>query len=206
MAALLGCFRLTANPICDYHEFGVNRMAWTSLVAAAIASGTALWVAYRVYPFHKEQDRQLQLLSERRAAYKEFFDIASDYRAALQTAFFASDPASAVLQQGSKEYADICKAQETLAGYASKEVLEQCFRYVDCLHIYRGHLNHDLNHKRLSYKAAQVEDLQEAYRYLQEARVRAIALARSDVFACSLEDAQADLSGIFDLEDKGSVT
>jgi hypothetical protein len=46
---------------------------WT-LLAAIVASGTALWIAYRVYPFQKTQDRKLELQREQRKVYREFID------------------------------------------------------------------------------------------------------------------------------------
>lgn len=40
-----------------------------TLLAAIVASGSALWIAYKVYPVQKEKDRQLQIRAKRRQAY-----------------------------------------------------------------------------------------------------------------------------------------
>ena len=49
-------------------------MTFWTLLAAIVASGTALWIAYRVYPFQKAQDRKLELQREQRKVYREFID------------------------------------------------------------------------------------------------------------------------------------
>ena len=47
---------------------------WWTLIAAAVGSGTALYIAIIVYPQQKEIDRAIEVRRERRAAYRLLID------------------------------------------------------------------------------------------------------------------------------------
>lgn len=170
---------------------------WWTIITGAMASATALLIAFGAYRWQKQQDRRLQLQLEKRKAYDEFLSAASDYFTALIMARNARDSGAEVLRSANAFHFDMEKRKTSLACYGTPQVLEQCYRYADCLDIYRSHLNKDLNDRRLSPMAARVESLGEAHAFLYDARVRAITLARSDSLGISADQASSDLKGIF---------
>ena len=170
---------------------------WWTIITGAMASATALLIAFGAYRWQKQQDRRLQVQLEKRKAYNEFLSAASDYFTALIMARNARDGGAEVLRSANTFHFSMEKHKSSLACYGTPEVLEQCYRYADCLDIYRSHLNKELNDRRLSRLAAGVESLSEAHAFLHDARMRAIVLARSDALGISAEQACSDLQGIF---------
>jgi hypothetical protein len=171
---------------------------WWSLAAALVASVTALVVAFVAYPLQKRHDRHLQLQMEKRKAYQDFFSATSEYFSALFIALYRRDGAAEVLAAGSRHFAEMNRQKVNLAYYARQDVLEQCYRYVDCLDIFRSHLNRELNDRRLGRLAQQVETFGEAKAFLLDARKRAITLARADALHIAVEDASKGLARVFE--------
>ncbi|MEQ5795964.1 hypothetical protein LZ686_15085 [Paracoccus sp. NFXS7] len=49
------------------------------LIPAVLASATAIWVAYWVYPHQKELDRAIQIRTEKRSSIIEYLESSQDY-------------------------------------------------------------------------------------------------------------------------------
>jgi hypothetical protein len=118
---------------------------WWTISAAGLASLTALVIAFGAYRWQKQQDRKLQLQLEKRRAYDEFPSAASEYFTALIMARNMRNAAADVLGSGNAFHFDMEKRKTSLACYGVPDVLEQCYRYADCLDIYRSHLDRELN-------------------------------------------------------------
>lgn len=176
---------------------------WWTLAAALVASLTALAIAFLAYPYQKKLDRDLQLKLETRRVYEGFFSAANAYLSALMSAHYRRDPKAPVLQSFDAIYLDLLRHQEGMAFYGSKAVVEQCFRYADCLHIYRSHIRKELDLGGLSREARQVESINQAFLFCQEARRLALAKARSDAFGIGFDEAAQDISGIVRLDGAG---
>ncbi|WP_210529399.1 hypothetical protein [Rubellimicrobium arenae] len=173
---------------------------WWTLAAALVASATTLLVAFLAYRYQKEQDRRLQLQSERRKVYDGFFAATTDYYLALRIALRDSDHAAEVLENGSRYHFALLRSQESLAYYGEKPVIDQCFRYVACLDILRSHIRAKMGLGQLSVPARQAESLREAFTFCRDARIRSLAEARADAFGIPLQTARTQLAGIFPLD------
>ena len=166
---------------------------WWRIVTRTMASAMALLIAFGAYSWQKQQDRNLQLQLEKRKAYDGFLSAASDCFTALIMARNARDGGAEVLRSANTFHFSMEKHKTSLACYGTPQVLEQCYRYVDCLDIYRSHLNE----RRLSSLAPGVESLSEDHAFLYDARIRAVVLAWSDALGISADHARLVLKGIF---------
>ncbi len=169
-------------------------------IAGAIVTSLGFVGAVAAYILNRNKDRQLQLQSEKRAVYKEFFEVTGSYFAALQSVYYSKDPKAEVLQYSKGEYEQVRRTQDSLAYYAPAPVLRHCFAYVDALVIYRGHLNKELNGRNLSPKAKQASSTVAAFKLMQEARRKAITYARSDTINQSITKTEEELASIFSIE------
>lgn len=169
-------------------------------LAGAIVSSLGFAGAVIAYVLNRNKDRKLQLQSEKRAVYREFFEVTGCYFAALQGLYYSKDSDSELLKYGRGEYEKVRKAQDSLAYYAPAEVLQCCYAYVDSLVIYRGHLNRDLNGRKLSPKAAMVSGTIPAFKHLQDARHKAIIHARADTNGKTVKETAKELVGVFNME------
>ena len=106
---------------------------------AVRASGTALWIAYYVYPIQKKQDRDLKLQEEKAAVYRAFFDAANDYYEALKEGWRKKS-----INGFDAGYQKLIKAQEALLLYAPADVVGSCKAFSQALFEYRAHVRSEL--------------------------------------------------------------
>lgn len=159
-------------------------------LGAIIASGTALWIAYYVYPVQKKQDRALKLQEEKAAVYRTFFDAANDYYEFLKDGWRRRNTDG--FDAG---YQKLLKAQEALLLYAPANVVGVCKAFTQALFEYRSHVRAELNNVR-PVKQMKSTSRGNAYHLAEEARDNALVKVRVDLWGCAEGDARDAVAGL----------
>ncbi|UWS80101.1 hypothetical protein N1037_03480 [Phaeobacter sp. G2] len=118
-----------------------------TLCAAFLASGTALWIAYRAYPAQKIADRILQEAHERREAYRRFLQAANEHYARLTVAHWTKD-----LTGVTDSYFELISVTADLAAYVPAgehhNALDRCQMYLQTLLEYKTKVEADCGVER----------------------------------------------------------
>lgn len=164
-------------------------MSILSLLAALVASGTALWIACRVYPVQKSADRRIKIAEEKAAVYRGFFESADDYNEASK-AFWRGKSVS----DFQKHFAELNKAQNALLLYAPPEVIAEGQAYVRELHRYRYAVRQEV--EKIPFpRNMEAIGRAAAFHKVNDARNRTVIAARVDLFDCSAEAAARAVNG-----------
>lgn len=158
---------------------------------AVIAAGTALWIAYYVYPIQKKQDRDLKLQEEKAAVYRTFFDAANDYYEALKDGWRKRDTDG--FDAG---YQTLIKAQGALLLYAPATVVAVSKMYSQSLFEYRAHVRVELDSARLPPEM-QSNNRGHAYHLAEKARANALTAVRVDLWGCPENEARNAVAGLY---------
>ncbi|MEL6511321.1 MAG: hypothetical protein AAFQ32_16080 [Pseudomonadota bacterium] len=158
-------------------------MSIFTALGACVASGTALWIAYKVYPYQKRLDRELQLGEEKRRALADLIRAIEECRATLLNGSVVSVPGAPEI---ATERVGIQKSLALVRAYGCSEIVDQTLDYEKRLLAYRRKLE-KLKAKRATctphpkisgrivlsdeYKVAQSE-LNTAFREMSDARNR----------------------------------
>lgn len=165
-------------------------MSLYPLLAAVVASGTALWVAYKVYPLQKAEDRRVKLAEEKAEVYRNFFDVADDYHETSKLNFN-----NGKIDDFGAHFVDLNKAQRALLLYAPGCVIAACNAYADCLRVYRYAVRKEVDGTKFPRKIAEVNRAT-AYHDAEKQRNDALIHARLDLLGGSLDDARKAVQGI----------
>lgn len=165
------------------------------LITAAMASGTALWIAYYVYPFQKRKDRELKLQEEKAAVYRSFFDAANNYYEGLKKGWREKN-----LDGFDASYPDLVKAQEALMLYAPDKIILDCKAYTNALYEYRTHVRVDEGLQSLPV-GLDSSSRGRAYYLAEERRNNALVSVRVDLWGCSEQDARRAVLGLYPAND-----
>lgn len=175
-------------------EVGVFEML--ALMTTALASGTALWIAYYVYPIQKKKDRELKLQEEKATVYRAFFDAANNYYEGLKKGWREDN-----LEGFDASYPDLVKAQEALMLYAPGKAIEDCKAYTSALFEYRAHVRLEKGEVKLPPKM-KATSRGHAYHLAEGARSNALVRVRVDLWGCSEQEAQRAVTGLYPTVDE----
>ncbi|MFV0408689.1 MAG: hypothetical protein ACK5LJ_03020, partial [Paracoccus sp. (in: a-proteobacteria)] len=165
------------------------------LVSVIITSGTALWIAYNVYPIQKKRDRELKLQEEKAAVYRDFLTAANDYYEGLKKSF-----RDKVVDALDAEYQALLKAQAALTLYAPPKVVAECKSCTAAFFEYRHHLRVERGIGALKQDLT-AKNRGHAYHLAETTRNKALVTMRTDIWGCSEQEACNAVAGIYPKDD-----
>ena len=158
-----------------------------AVIAAIVASGTALWIAYKAYPEQKEKDRELQVDSDKRKIYGTLLSSLVALHEAARFPFFPAlmKQTDAEKRERAKEIDELMReveVQSLLVNiYCSKELLPVVDEYRSAISELMFFSTAQFN---TNATALEIESMiKRAYK----ARSEVIALMRSEIFREELE-------------------
>lgn len=173
-------------------------MSIFTFVASVVAAGTTVYIAKKVYSEQKEKDRALQLRSEKRQAYRDFFNVTARLSSYLRGVYFErrNEERRDILFRNAQDcLPELYVALDVLALKCASEELAVVTKYYDAIMQHRAHLWHELFGWNLPEKHSSARDSAEASRLVAEAKTASLAVARKESLMMALERAQADLEG-----------
>ncbi|GGD23378.1 hypothetical protein [Sinisalibacter lacisalsi] len=151
-----------------------------------IGSIAAILIAFVAYPWQKRKDRELQLQSEERAAYKDFFSVAHSHIFAIQTRDF--EAARKLINESRVKY-------NSLTLYASLEVLGPIRDFVDAIQVFEIRTRSDVE-KQIPFGEFSPASL-EAIEKLRIQDKRALKAARHSISDLDQNDASQAVGLIY---------
>lgn len=170
-----------------------------TFMTAALASGTALWIAYGVYPIQKKKDRELKLQEEKAAVYRAFFDAVTAYYEAVSWG----------LRQGSlghlgAEYETLLKAQTALMLYAPGNVVSESKACTAAMFEYWAQVRIEQGNPPPPSQKLKSSSRGNAYYRARDARDEALVAVRVDLWNCTDDEARKAVAGLDPSEDKAT--
>jgi len=159
------------------------------LFGAAIASMTALLIAFVAYPWQKRRDRGVQIHAERRQAFSAFFAAMDNLSASI---IFDDD-----LVAHRKAILDGRKALNELMLSGDDEAVKACLIAVNAIMDWRSKKNSGVEANRSDEFAACT--------FARKAREQALTAARVSLFGPTSQEIQILLSAAYSGELKGKL-
>ncbi|SMO58728.1 hypothetical protein SAMN06265173_106154 [Thalassovita litoralis] len=164
-----------------------------TVLAAIIASVTALYVAKRVYPEQKRIDHANDMLKEKREAYRKFLGgMNAVFTAIVQTDFEKAKLNTHELHALGSDF--LC--------FASPEVAASARHYLDCMQDYRQKRFKKVNGSLVSWKD---EGVQQAKKATERARANTISAIRSDLLGFENSGNDQAVSAFFPNSYEGDI-
>lgn len=161
-----------------------------TLLAALVASATAIYIAKWVYPQQKNIDRRNEVFNEKREAYRKFLTAMNS----LYTAVLDKDKAGALTRM-----LDLHAVASDMACFASPEVAVFARDYLDKVQKFRS-IAFALTPEG---KLKSQKEWSKAKAEAEQARVKVIAAIRMDLFEGSAIETQSVVAAFFPKSYKG---
>ena len=164
---------------------------WLTIVAAAMASSTAIIIATVVHSWQKRMDRKVELSKRKVDAYSEFLTVASSAFSLLTMAHFHKDKSKEALDDVDLVLHGVRSSFNTVALLSDDLRVHESFSALQFnLWAYRGHLRHELLDKKVHHRFLNINGHQAALKLVKESYGNAMLSAKRDIGDLSVGEAR----------------